>query len=1111
MAEFLDLPKPRQRSKPVPVAELPHAFPHNLPPQPTPFIGREQELSEIESLLSDPSCRLLTLVGPGGIGKTRLALEAASQQLGDYSNGVWFVPFVGVSSPEHIVPTLADSLKFSFYGPADPKVQILNYLKEKKMLLVLDNFEHLLNGAGLVSEILGTAPEVKCLVTSRELLKLKEEWAFQVKGLEYPKDEKSEEAVEDYSAVQLFLQGAKRSDTSFRLSQEDKPFVVQVCQGVEGMPLGIELASSWVRALSLKEIAKEVSKSLGFFATGQRDLAERHRSLGGVFENSYSMLTREEQRAFRRMSVFRGGFGREAGEKVAGATLPVIARLIDKSFIRKAPSGRYEVHELMRQFGEGKLKDVAGEKRKIQGYLAEYYAEFLHEREETLHGERQKEVLGEIGGEIDNIRVGWGWALEQGDIKVLERGESGLATFYQRQGLALEGQETFAKAAEKLHSRYGRLRIFGMLLAHQGYFFSLLGDLERAKKLLEKALPIIRRQGDSKGVADSLVYLGEVLWTIGEHNKVFPLLEESIGIYERIGDKPGKAWVFMFLGLEWFMKGSTRKGESYFSEGLRLQRELQNSWGISNCLHNYGCLLFYSGRISEATQMLKESQAISRNIGDRVEQVMALHCLSLPAIVKGHYEEAEQYLNESLALAGEVGDRRSIGWILGIKGFIALLQNEFGVAERFLRDGLERLKEVGDQDLFGVCLCYLGRVSEARGEHAEAKRLYRECLAPPFGTRPETIEALKGLGDIACTLGDFGEAEQWFRKALRRAVGCGYLLYIQDVLVSFAALFAKQREKEKALELCALVLRQPVCIKETQVRAEKLFSELKAELPAKVVALVKKRGEAKSVEDAVEEILGERVVPAGEEKLRVLLLGVPKVLFGDREISDKAWGLKRAKKLFCYLALLGGKGLPRDEVIEAFWPKAGPKKGLDSLYSSLTAIRKALKAEAGVEGQVVSLEEGRCGLDPKVEVYLDVKEFESLLKKGKQKKEEDQKKATQKALTLVRGRFCEGWYDSWVVEAERSVSEKHLEALKAFGMACLQDEKLEESIQCLEKALALDNLHEETCRNLMTAYARAGRKKALLETYANLKTRLKKELGAEPEPKTVELYEKLIK
>jgi len=1115
MADILNLPKPRQRSKPVPLKE---AFPHNLPVQPTPFIGREKELSEIEKLLSDPSCRLLTLVGPGGIGKTRLALEAASQRLGDYPRGVWFVPFVGVGAANHIVPALAESLGFSFYGPGDPKVQILNYLREKQLLLLWDNFEHLLPGAGLVSEVLRTAPGVRCLVTSRALLRLREEQAFQVKGLEYPKGKTAEEPVEDYSAVKLFLQRAKRADSGFRMSKEDKPFVVQVCQEVEGMPLGIELASSWVRALSLKEIAREVEKSLGFLATAQKGIPERHRSLRAVFEHSYNLLTKEEQRSFRRMSVFRGGFGREAAEKVTGATLLVISSLIDKSFLRKAPSGRYEVHELMRQFGEEKLKGVSGEKKRIQDLHSHYYADFLQQREEPIRAFKQSETIREIRQEIDNIRTAWDWAAERGHLKDLDMACYTLMAFYGAQGFsALEA--ILRIPLRKLEKWKKRSPTYWKLAMFYGRSRYLRGYSEEGKEILQKCLTFFRKTRALKENAYCIQGLGIVQSILRKHGEAKQLLLESIRIANTFRIPDGtlryvKTDALHILGHIFHEEGNQKEAVRCIEESIRIAREGGNQIQVAGGLVFLGGVFIQNpDGLLRAKDIFEESGAICRGLGDLNVLRQASSGLGTVFRMLGKYDEAKSLFQEGLTIAKEFGDEPGkIDSLYGL-GLIAEAQGAYQEAQRLFQESLAVSRALGNPGGVEGSLCCLGKVALGHGDLKEARRLFQESLslAKEINETRGIVECYLGLGQVACGLGEYEESEKAFHQALQGAMKLGVVFNALNALLGLAVLFSVQGEKGRALELVGLVHNSVGSHKGIQDGTEALLKELESELSPKVFAAALKRGKGKTLEEMAEEILGVRVEPSGEAKLRVSLLGPPKVLFGDREIPDKAWGLKRAKKLFSYLALLGEKGLPRDEVIEAFWPKAGPKKGLDSLYSSLTAIRKALKAEAGVEGQVVSLEEGRCGLDPKVEVYLDVEEFESLLRKGKQKKEDDQRKATQRALSLVRGRFCEGWYDSWVVEAERSVSEKHLEALKTFGMACLQDGKLEESIACLEKALALDNIHEETCRNLMTAYARAGKKKALLETYADLKARLKKEVGAEPEPKTVELYEKLVR
>jgi len=1119
MADILNLPKPRQRSKPVPSKEafLP-AFPHNLPPQPTPFIGREQELSEIEKLLNDPSCRLLTLVGPGGIGKTRLALEAASQRLGDFPNGVWFVPFVGVSSPEHMVSTLADSLKFSFYGPADPEVQILNYLKEKKMLLIMDNFEHLLNGAGLVSEILTTAPGVRCVVTSRELLKLKEEWAFQVKGLDYPQEAMAEESVEDYSAVQLFLQGAKRSDTSYRLSQVDKPFVVQVCQGVEGMPLGIELASSWVRALSLQEIAKEVSKSLGFFATGQKDLAERHRSLKAVFENSYSMLAQEEQRSFRRMSVFRGGFGRDAAEKVAGATLPVIASLIDKSFIRKAPSGRYEVHELMRQFGEEKLKVVSGGKKRVRDLHSKYFTEFLHQREEPIRAYKQCETIREIRQEIDNIRTAWDWAVERGHLKDLDMACYTLVAFYGAQGFSAF-EAILRELLRKLKKGEKRSRVYWKLSMFYGRMRYLQGHWEEGKEIQQKSLLFFRKTRALKETAYCIQGLGVVHSGLNKYGEAKQLLLESIKIVNTFSVPDGtlryvKTEALWVLGWIFILEGNHNEAMRCIEEGIRIAREGGNKIQAMHGLVVLGELLIQDpDGLSKAKDILTESRVICREFGDLYGCLKASTDLGTVYRMLGKYDQAKSLFQENLTIANEFGAKpKKVESLAGL-GLIAEAQGEHQEARRLFQESLVVSRAINDASGVEVALCCLGKVALSQGELKEARRLFQESLslAKEINENYGIVECYIGLGQVACGLGEYEESEKAFRQALQGAMKLGAVFVALNTLLGLAALFSRQGEKERVLELVGLVQNRAGSHKGIQDRTKALLKELEAEVTPRAFSAVLKRMKSRTLADVAEEILGERVIPAGEEKLRVCLLGTPKVLFGDREISEKAWGRRKAKKLFCYLALNQGKTFPCEVLVEAFWPKLSAKHGLTSLYTTVSSIRQTLKKEAGVKGDVVKTERHQCGLDPKLEVWLDGSEVDSLLRKFRRLTDiEAQRALVKKVISLIRGSFCEGWYDPWVMEEERRLCEDRLWVMRKFGSACLEVGQEEESIRWLEKAVSLDNYHEETFRNLLVAYARTGRRKALKEAFENLKQVLRKELSAEPERETVELYKRLI-
>ena len=348
-------------------------FSTNLLSQPTPFLGRKQELDAILKQLDDSDCRLLTLVGPGGIGKTRLAIEAAQQKVQIFPDGVFFVSLDTINSPELILAHIANAIYLPLVEGISPKMQLLNFLQDKRLLLIMDNFEHLIAEAPLVAEIIGQAPEVQVIITSRERLNLRGEWIFEVKGMQFPakhlrpslsKPTAAEQDFEKYSAVQLFVQSARRIRSDFVVTGANIPHIVRICQLVEGFPLAIELAATWVRILSCADIAQEIERNYEFLATNWRDIPPRHRSLQAVFDYSWALLSPTERDVLVRLSVFQGAFNREALTAVAAVSLDVLGSLVDKSFLQvgKIVQGEtavtcYEMHELIRFYAAEKLNN----------------------------------------------------------------------------------------------------------------------------------------------------------------------------------------------------------------------------------------------------------------------------------------------------------------------------------------------------------------------------------------------------------------------------------------------------------------------------------------------------------------------------------------------------------------------------------------------------------------------------------------------------------------------------------------------------------------------------------------------------------------------------------
>ena len=382
----------------------------NLPAPRTSFVGRASELDEIDRLLEDPDCRLLTLVGPGGAGKTRLALEAAARRIERYPHGVHFVPLVSVASPEFLAPAVAESIQFAVDGAHSgfsAQEQLLDYLGERSTLLVLDNFEHLVDGAGLLGEIIERAPKVELLTTSRERLNVQSEWVLDVNGLGL-----AENGNGASGALRLFVERATQVEPGFSLDDDERVEARRICRLVEGLPLGIELAASWVSVLSCAEIADEIEQNIDFLATSMRDVPERHRSLRAAFDQSWRLLSGEQQDVLARLSVLRGDYGREAAAAVAGADLRLLSDLVSKSLVRRSDFGRYELHELLRQYSAEKLAaespDALATTRERH---ARHYLGALDERRGALVGKGVVQARDELRRELDNLRVAAEWAV----------------------------------------------------------------------------------------------------------------------------------------------------------------------------------------------------------------------------------------------------------------------------------------------------------------------------------------------------------------------------------------------------------------------------------------------------------------------------------------------------------------------------------------------------------------------------------------------------------------------------------------------------------------------------------------------------------------------------
>jgi len=814
----------RLKAKGDPPPAVPAAPVHNLPVSLTSFLGREQELVDLDHLLAGPECRCISLVGPGGTGKTRLALQAAQRRHAGFSHGVAFVPLVSVGSVEAAIPAIADAIHLSFYGPSDPRDQLLNALGGKQMLLILDNVEQLL-GEGLrqagfvdlVLDILRCAPGVKLLVTSREALNLQGEWVFEVGGLAFPDTEQTERLGE-YAAVALFVQRARRASPGLAFDETDLAGVAHICRLVEGLPLAIELAATWLRVLSPAEIAQEIEASLDFLSASVRDLPERHRSMRVVFDQTWQRLSAQQQQALAQLSVFRGGFSRRAAEQVAGASLPVLSTLVNRTLLRRAAAGRYELHELVRQYSAARLAAGAGAHAAAHKRHYEYFLALAEAAEQELKGRNQLEWLGRLEQEHDNLRAALEWALE-GDRAAPDVGElalrlsGALRWFWRMRGHFHEGRSWLTKSLRQ--GPEGRTAARADALLGKGLLTNALGDLGAARlpaeesaaiyqelgepgrlaealtligitliwqgeesagrARLEEALALCREAGDRWGEARALYRLGSCLADYTGDPAGRAMLEESGAILEELGEKHVFASVVTSLGVLDAGLGEYNGARTRLEHAVAIARELEHPWGTADALTNLGCVYLILGEYSTAQSYLEEALQVYREHGRSIWEVDALCSLAQNAISQGDLSTARFHLRAAANLLG-TGEN---GWLQMLacyfRGLLAHYEGDAAAAMTLLKEAAALAREGQYKPDLARSLVALGRVRRTQGQVAPASELLMEGLAlfRALGHKLGIASALEELGAVSVARGDGAQAAMLLgaAHALREGIG----------------------------------------------------------------------------------------------------------------------------------------------------------------------------------------------------------------------------------------------------------------------------------------------------------------------------------------------------
>jgi predicted ATPase/transcriptional regulator with XRE-family HTH domain len=753
----------------------------NLPTSPTPLIGREAELADLGALLENQACRLMTILGPGGIGKTRLALAAAAELADAFAGGAAFVPLQAIGSAAFVAPAILAAFTVVLQDQRDPIDQLLDYLGGKELLLVLDNLEQLLapeqsqNGgiAELLAALLARAPGVTVLVTSRERLALDGEWLFDLSGLGYPAGEPSE-GFEAYDAVRLFMQRARQVRRQFALSDGEARAVARICRLVEGLPLAIELAAAALRGRSVMAIADAIESSVRALAIELRAIPERQRSMWATFEHSWRMLSDEERQVFPRLSVFRGGFQEEAAAEVAQASTQLLTALLDKSLLRWDGTARYDMHELIRQYADEKLKQ-AGEAMDTRNRFAMYYLALAEIAEPALQGPQKRTWLDKLETELNNVRATLEWALEGGEIETGLRLAGALWLFWERQHNrhVIEAQAWLERLLAAGHTASVATRAKALYRA--AWLAMSQWDFKRVEALSQQSLELCRDLGDKRGVAWSLFHLGDAANGFGDHAMASSLKQESTALFREVGERWGLAYMLTNQGHEAMMQNDYASMRSRLEEGMALWQELGDQDGIGQTLYILGEAAIDQGDYRSAAAHLEQSLALCREPEDKWSVATVLGKLGNVARCQSDFVAARSCYEQSLTLYREVGSRGGLAVTLGNLGLLAQDQGEPVRAIALCEESLKLWREL--DDLWGIAwsLNILGHVAQRQGDDQRASALLIESLPLAWqrGDRAGVAWCLEGLASVAWAQEQPRRAARLFgaAEALRQTIG----------------------------------------------------------------------------------------------------------------------------------------------------------------------------------------------------------------------------------------------------------------------------------------------------------------------------------------------------
>ncbi len=1081
----------------------------NLPTAPTSFVGRLAELAELRQLLS--TTRLLTLIGPGGCGKTRLAAQTATDLATEFADGVWWCDLVSVADPAYVPQAVAVALRLSDPAGRQPLDVLAEALQKQRLLLVLDNCEHLLAAcAALAHALLVACPGVTILATSLQPLGLTHERVWPTPPLQFPPTHPGPDVLEvmqRYDSARLFVERAREALPDFTLDATNAVVVATICRQLDGLPLALELAAARVRLLTVEQIAVRLDDAFHLLTRGTQAHSPRHQTLRATLDWAYQFLTEPEQVLLKRLSAFAGSFTlemveavcepraehgdlRKSGPEDQFSILDLLSDLTDKSFVSPLPRGeqreaRYRLLEPVRQYAREKLEE-SGEASEIRTRMLEWAVTLAEQAQSKLGGPEQADWLARLDAEQDNLRAALGWVRTSRESEQGLRLAAALWFFWIMRGQLAEGRGWLA---ELLASDAGLPQTHAAPLRARALYCAAAlalrqGDYENAEQLAADSLNMQRALGDSAGISTALNVLAILATERGDHDRAVELHEEV----------------------------------------QKLRRELNDLVGLSTSLINLGVIARSQGNYRRAAEIYEEALAIKRRVGDKTNTALALNNLAEIALFQGDYPRAAVLSEESLAISRESDSKNGVAAALNNLGAAARQLGNLNRAEALFSESADMLLATGQKARAALARLNLGDIARDQGDLQRAWTIYQECLATfrEASDAWSTALALHGLGLVACEQGEDQRAAALHTESLKLYQSAHYRLGIMEALEALAVLREHQGDRRRAAHLLAVVAVQreqmsaPALMTDRR-RIEDTMSRLRSAMGERVAAQIQAEAHGVGLEQAVAEVLGadtheSSAATAKEPELRVFALGSTKVIVGQHVVPATAWTYAKAKELFFYF--LAQPPTSKAQIGLDLWPDASDAQLRSQFHRAMHHLRKALGRHEWVVFASDTYAINRatpywCDLHV---FEAQVREAQALLHAGLPPPAEQARAVAclEEATQLWRGDFLADLdAGEWAILRREELRQAFLLALLDLGRLHFVATRYAAAAGCYRRALAHDSYLELAHRELMRCYARQGETSQALRHYQSLHTLLHGELGTSPSAETALLYERL--